>query len=359
MKKRPTKPLGLALLAFLALFAPAPASAQNQELVIYTWPGMFPDTVLTSFEQENPGLKIVYKTFEFNEDMLMNLEIADGGAYDLVIADDYIIQMVIEEGLAQKLDKSKLPRLKNGVVNPIYQHQFYDPEDEYTIPYGAGAQTIVYDPSQVNREITGIADLWHSSLKNSVGITGNYRVINGMALKSLGKSMNTEDLADLRAAGERLKALAPNIRVVQDENLEEALIDGSISAALMYTDGVMKSKLQRPNLKVVFPKEGIGFGIMAAFIPRQAPNAEAAHKFLNFILDGRRGAQCFQELGYYCTFKDSEPYIMPNLRAYLILPDFTKMPQFNNNIEMLLNLSQEAEAEHTRIWKEFKALLDK
>ena len=50
----------------------------------------------------------------------------------------------IQEGLAEKLDKDSLENIKN--INPLYQGQFYDPDDEYTVPYGAGIPLIVYDP---------------------------------------------------------------------------------------------------------------------------------------------------------------------------------------------------------------------
>jgi spermidine/putrescine-binding protein len=341
--------IALALWVFPVVWA-----QKQQELIISTWEEMFPREIIDGFEKANPGLKIKYDDetfFDYNENMYMTLESTDASYCDLVIADDYIIQLAIENGLVLKLDKSKLPNLKN--VNPFYQHQFYDPNDEYTVPYGAGVQTIVYDPAKTRLDIKGYSDLWNSTLRNSVGIIGNYRVMNGMALKTLGKSYNTEDIADIRAAGDKLKALAPNIRVIEDTNLDEELINGRISAAVMYSDQVMRSKQAKPGLRVVFPKEGIGFGIMGAFIPANAPNADAAYKFLNYILDAQRGAKCFEWLGYYCTYWASEQYIKPELREFLVLPQF-------NNFEMIQNfVSQAAEDEHNRIWTEFSGTVQK
>ena len=86
---------------------------------------------------------------------------AKGGDYDLVIADDYIIETAIQEGLVQELDTSKLENY--GSINPVYQGQFFDPENKYTVPYGAGVQTIVYDPSLVDIEIQGYACLLYTS----------------------------------------------------------------------------------------------------------------------------------------------------------------------------------------------------
>jgi spermidine/putrescine-binding protein len=335
------------LLAILALMAlplaqvAAQSGGQGKQLILYTWEEMFPQEIFDSFKRDT-GIEVVLKTFEFNEDMYDSL--AAGDVYDMVIADDYIIEMAIGNGLAQKLNKSRIPNLSN--IDPLFQHQFYDPGDEYTVPYGAGVQTIVYDPAKVKLDIKGFTDLWNSSLRSSVGITGNYRVINGMALKVLGKSYNEESIADIFAAGQKLNELAPNIRLVQDMDLDDAILSGQVSTALMYTDQVFKSKIVNPNLRVVFPREGIGFGIMAAFITRNAPNAAAAHTFLNYILDPERGARCFEYLGYYCTYKASKPYIDPQYKDYLSLPDF-------GNFELMQNLSQEAEDAHAQIWQSF------
>ena len=82
-----------------------------------------------------------------------------------------------------------------GNINPLYQGQFYDPDDKYTVPYGAGIPLIVYDPDLVDFEIKGYSDLWNEELKDQVAITANYRVINGITLLSMGKSMNEEDVS--------------------------------------------------------------------------------------------------------------------------------------------------------------------
>ena len=150
----------LALSMCLALFAGCgekPAEDAGT-LNLYTWEGMFDPETISAFEQET-GIKVNYVNFDFDETMLAKLESTEGGEYDLVIADDYIIETVIAEGLAQKLDKSKLTNYAN--VNPLFQGQFYDPTDEYTVPYGSGVQTIVYDPTAIDFEITGYADLWN------------------------------------------------------------------------------------------------------------------------------------------------------------------------------------------------------
>ena len=324
-----------------------PGCGTKKQLTLYTWSEMFPQEILEGFEKET-GIRINYVNFDTDETMLTRLQAAKGGDYDLIIADDYIIETAIAEGLVQKLDKSKLANYRN--INPIYQKQFYDPADDYTVPYGAGVQTIVYDPRQVTIPVSGYADLWSPALEGKVGIIENYRVINGMALKVTGQSYNTNDLAVIRAAGEKLRALAPNIRLIRDDSLQDELLSGEIAAAVMYTSQVTMAKMENPDLEVVFPAEGIGFGIMAGFIPVKAPNPGAAYAFLDYILDPERGARCFEYLGYYSTYSASDPLIGEEYREFLTLP-----AGFNVDMEMIQNISPEAEELHGLVWTEFKS----
>lgn len=322
--------------------------ASSTQLNLYTWEGMFPQEILDGFK-EKTGISVNYVNFDYDETMLSKLEASDGGDYDLVIADDYIIETAISEGLVQELDTSKIENYSN--INPIYQGQFFDPDNKYTIPYGAGIQTIVYDPALIDKEITSYADLWDASLADNVGIIANQRVVDGMALKLAGESYNVEDTAVIEKAGEKLLELAPNIRLIKDDNLQDDLLTGEVGAAVMYTSQVTMAKLSNPDLKVVFPTEGIGFGIMAGFIPSNAPHADAAYQFIDYILDAQNAASCFEYLGYYCTNLEAEAYINDDYKEFLTLPEGID----KESMEMIQNVSADALEAHEKIWTEFKS----
>jgi spermidine/putrescine-binding protein len=118
----------------------------------------------------------------------------------------------------------------------------------------------------------------------------------------------------------------------------------------MYTGEATRLKMANSRYREVYPREGIGFGIQAAFIPSQAPNVDGAHAFLDYIMDPARGAQCFEYSGYYCTYSASEPFITPEYKAHIILPHF-------NDFEMIENLGREAENAHSQIWRTFRTAL--
>ncbi len=348
--------LALALPTFAACSkeeAPAPgADGPSQpvaagELNLYTWENMFPQEVLEGFTAET-GIKVNYSSFDTDETMLAKLETAKGGDYDVIIADDYIIETAIAEGLVAPLNKELLPNYGN--VNPIYQSQFFDPENKYTVPFGAGVQTLVYNPAAVEKEITSYADLWDASLQDNLAVIGNYRVVNGMALKVLGESYNVTDIATIEAAGKKLLELAPNIRLIKDDNVQGDLLSGEVGAAVMYTSQVTLACLQNPDLKVVYPTEGVGFGVMAQFVPSAAPNPEAAHKFMDYILRPEIAKQCFEFMGYYCTNKAADELIEDAYKPFLTLPE-----DFSGETEMIQNITAEADEAHVKAWTEFKA----
>lgn len=320
------------------------------ELNIYTWAEYVPQSVIDRFEEET-GIRVNYTNFEANEEMLAKLETSDGGDYDIVIASDYIIKIAADEGLVKEIDKEKVPNYEN--IDPVFQNFFYDPENTMTVPYGPGIPLLVYDPSMVSCEITGYESLWDPSLEDSVALMDSERVVMGMALKTMGESFNTEDLDVIRAAGDKLMELAPNVRVLSQNQTQDYLLSGEVNAAFLFTSQVVLALADNPELEVVYPEEGLGFGVDAAFIPANAPNSDNAHAFLNFILDGEVGAEVSQQTYYLC----------PNKAAYEFLPEeFQKSLVISTddipNGEFIQDVGAEATALHEEIWTEFKAKLD-
>ena len=167
------------IFAFGGKEADAKSPLAGTTLNLYTWAGMFPREVLSGFEKET-GCRINYANFDTDEAMLAKLQETGGAGYDFVIADDYILEMVYKQGLAQDLDKEQIPNYEN--INPVFQGQFFDPDNVFTIPHGAGIPLIAYDPSLTEISIEGYADLWNPALNQNVAVIGNYRLSFGQGL---------------------------------------------------------------------------------------------------------------------------------------------------------------------------------
>ena len=344
------------LLALMALGTCALAETVNATdeavLNIFSWEGYIDyTTVLKPFEDET-GIKVNYATFSSNEEMYEKLSAVDGGDYDIILASDYMLNTVRESGLMQKFDPAIVTNYGN--LDEGFTHQFFDPDNEYVIPYMSGIPLIVYDPSVVEIEINGFNDLWDASLADSLGLIDDPRVTLGMVLLSMGQSMNTTDDAVLAEAAEKLESLKPNIHVLEYENLHNYLISGDISVAYTFTPFVAMALDANPDLKVVWPEEGLGFGIDGCFIPLNAPHALNANLFLEYLLRPEVAAVC-AEWQYYCS---------PNAAALEVISDWYKEnPVFNgiyeriSDAEYVLNLSPEDEQKFQDIWTSFKLSL--
>lgn len=341
----------LLLLVCLSVAACADTVNTREEAVlnIFSWEGYIDySTVIAPFEKET-GIKVNYATFASNEEMYEKLSAVDGGEYDIVLASDYALNNARENGLMQKLDFSIITNYAN--LNPGFTGKFFDPENEYVVPYVSGIPLIVYDPSMVEIEIDGFEDLWDPSLKDSLGLIDDARVTIGMVLLSMGESMNTTDEAVLAQAAEKLNALKGNIHVLEYENLHNYLVSGDIAVAYTFTPFVGMALDSNPDLKVVWPKEGLGFGIDGCFIPVNAPHAKNANTFLEYLLRPEVAAVC-AEWQYYCT---------PNAAALDVIADwYTARSEFMgifdrmDDAEFVLNLPIEEEQKFQDIWTTFK-----
>ena len=310
----------LAALLTLTLLLSGAAFAQEEEekvLNVFTWEGYFDETTLAGFT-EATGIQVNYSVFASNEEMLMKLQANGGSEYDIVLASDYVISTARKENLLQPLDREKLTNWDN--LNPKYLDQYFDPENVYSVPYTVGAPMIVYDPEQVEGEITSFADLWDEQFADGLWLLDDARVQLGAVLRTLGYSYNTTDQAQLDEAAERLNALKPNCRVLDYDMTYNYLTAGEVKAAYLFTPYVVLSLMENPNLVAVYPEEGIGFGIDSMFIPVNAPHPDNAHAFIDYYLQADV-AKIVAE--WQC-------YITPNQAAEALLdPEYLAMAPFN------------------------------
>ena len=157
----------LALALTLALALPCALAEEEKVLNIFTWEGYFDEESLAQFQQET-GIKVNYSVFASNEEMLRKLRSGNAGDYDLILASDYAISDLRKAGDLLPLDKAALTNWDN--LNPDFMDQYFDPENVYSVPYTAGSPVIVYDPDQVEGEITGFADLWDAQFADGLWI---------------------------------------------------------------------------------------------------------------------------------------------------------------------------------------------
>lgn len=334
--------IALGLIALIVTNLPQKEKVVN----VFSWTGYIDEVTLNKFE-EDTGIKVNWSPMESMEDMLNKMHQGASG-YDLIISSDYTLDILRQAGLIQKLDKSLLPNYEN--LDPTFLSQYYDPDNEYVIPHIAGCPLIIYDPSAVPFEITSYEDLWRPELADSVATLDNDRVMIGIALKTLGYSMNETDPAILEQAKEKMMSLYGNIRAFGDNEAYTAMETNDASVGFMFTPFVYMVKSSHPDYKVVYPSEGLGYGIDGYVIPANAENVENAHALLNYMMQPDVAANNAEYNYYMCVNAAAHDY----LSAQFINDPVMNVPaELLTDAEFILNIGDAATL-YTEIYTAFK-----
>ena len=307
----------LALFLSLLLMLPALALAQEQQVLnILSWEGYVDSDTIAAFEAET-GIDVIWSPMDSIDSMLLKVSEGGGSDYDLILSSDYSLDILRKQGLIQKLDLSALSNYGN--LNPAFLNQTYDPDNEYVIPYMAGCPLIIYDSERVSFEITGYEDLWNAELADSVAVLENARVLCGITLKTMGKSMNETDPDVLAQMKEKLMLLYPNIRTFGDLESYTAVTSGEASVGFLFTPFVYMVQLDHPEFKVVYPKEGLGYGIDGLVIPTGARHVDAAHQFLDYLMRPEVAANNAEKQYYMCVNEAAREYLSDAYREASVM----------------------------------------
>lgn len=272
----------------------------SKELNIFVWTEYIPTEWKTCFEKVY-GVKINHDEYSSNEEMYAKLK-AGGTNYDIVQPTDYIIGLMVAQGLLQQIDQSQLPM---GNYDPNYLNQPFDPGNKYTVPYMAGVDAIIYNSDKVTTPPTSWADLWNPEYAGRMVFLDDSRVVIGMTLLTLGYDVNTKDKAQLDEAKAKLATLIPNVKLFDSDSPKTALIAGDVDLGIVWTGEAFTANQENPAFKFVYPKEG---GILWQdnwAVPTGAPHMDAVYAWINYTSQGNM---------FWLMLRDF-PYVMPNKAA--------------------------------------------
>ncbi|MBD1546194.1 polyamine ABC transporter substrate-binding protein [Roseibium aggregatum] len=286
---------GAALLSLVA----GSAMAQDRVVNVYNWSDYIDESILEDFTKET-GIKVVYDVFDSNEILETKL-LAGGTGYDVVVPTGSFLSRQIKAGVFEKLDKSKLPNLKNMWKEIEERVQKYDPGNEYSINYMWGTTGIGYNVDKVKAALGDNApvDSWDivfkpeniSKLKDcGVFLLDAPTELIPAALKYLGMDPDSKDPADIEKAGDLLKTIRPYIQKFHSSEYINALANGDICLAVGWSGDVLQARDRAAEanngvtVEYSIPKEGALMWFDQMAIPADAPHKAEALEFLNYIM---------------------------------------------------------------------------
>ncbi len=267
---------------------------EKQVLNLFSWADNFSPEVLAAFEKKY-NCKINYDVFANNEELLAKIQ-AGGAQYDLIQPSDYMVSTMVKLNLLEKLDKTKIPNMKN-IVKTL-QAPSYDPTGDYSVIYTWGMTGIVYNKKYITKTPTSWADLWNPEYKGRVILLNDSREVFGMALKKNGFSNNSTDKDQLDKAFADLKTLAPSILAYDTDTIKQKFIAEEAWIGTMWSGDASFTYKDNKNIGFVIPKEGTLIWADTFAIPKGAKNKELAEKFINFMYEPKISAQNYEYIGY-------------------------------------------------------------
>ncbi|MBQ7827370.1 MAG: spermidine/putrescine ABC transporter substrate-binding protein, partial [Clostridia bacterium] len=232
------------------------------------------------------GITVNYTNYDSNESRYAKLK-SGAVSYDIIIPSDYMIERLINENMLKKLDLTKIENYKN--IDDRYKNMFYDPNNEYSVPYTVGTVGLIYNKTMVDETPDSWNVMWDKQYKDNILTFNNPRDAFMIAQMLLGQDLNSTDKADWDAAKDKL--IEQNA-VLQGRVMDEVYnkMEGANAAMAPYYAGdFLTMKDNNDDLEFVYPKEGTNVFVDAMCVPESCQNYDAALAYINFMLEPEIG----------------------------------------------------------------------
>ena len=219
------------------------SGSDTLELNVYNWGEYISDgsdgslDTIKAFEtwyKEEYGqkIKVNYSTYASNEDMYAKLK-SGSVSYDVIFPSDYMVARLKDEGMLLPLDYDNIPNYQ--YITEDYRGLYYDPNDEYTVPYTYGIVGIIYNANVVDEADIGGWDLmWNEKYARSILQFNNSRDAFGTAMYKLGIDVNTTDKSQWDLALDELLTQRPLVKAYVMDEIFNALESGEAAIGAYY-----------------------------------------------------------------------------------------------------------------------------
>ncbi|MBD7976895.1 polyamine ABC transporter substrate-binding protein [Serpens gallinarum] len=317
------------LAASAALILTGTAQAETT-VHIYNWSDYIGEDTLAEFRKAT-GIKPVYDVFDSNETLEGKL-LAGRSGYDVVVPSNHFLGKQIKAGAFQKLDKSKLPNWSNLDPALLKQLEVNDPGNQYAVPYLWGTNGLGYNVEKVKAalgddvEIDSWAIVFEPENMKKLSSCGVAFLDSGdemlpAMLNYLGLDPNTQNPEDYAKAEAKLAAVRPYVTYFHSSKYVSDLANGNICMAVGYSGDVFQAADRAEEagkgveIAYVIPEEGANLWFDMLAIPADSGNVEAAHRFINYLLEPEVIAQVSDYVGYANPNLKAREFMDPDVLA--------------------------------------------
>jgi putrescine transport system substrate-binding protein len=280
------------LLAAAAVGLAAPATAR--EVRVYNWSDYIDEQILKDFQNET-GIKVVYDVFDSNE--ILEAKLVTGGTgYDVVVPTATFLSRQIKANVFQKLDKSKLPNLKNMWPDIAERAAKYDPGNLYSVNYMWGTTGVGYNAEKIKALVKDAPfGSWKlvydpevvKSITCGVMLLDSPEDLLPSVMNYLGLEPDMNNPESIEKASAHLAKITPYVTKYHSSEYISALANGDICLAVGYSGDILQAASDAGEgitVDYAIPQEGAQLWFDQMAIPADAPNPEEAHVFINYMM---------------------------------------------------------------------------
>ena len=308
MKKMMTLLTAILLLAFCLTGC---GGKDTLTLNVYNWGEYISDGSEDSFDtirefetwyEETYGQKVTvnYSTYASNEDMYNKIS-SGAVSYDVIIPSDYMIARMAEENLLHPLNFENIPNYQ--YIDDAFKGLYYDPQNQYSVPYTYGIVGVIYDANVVDEtDVGGWELMWNEKYSGRIVQFNNPRDAFGTAQYKLGLDVNSSDKAMWDLAYGEMLAQRPLVYSYVMDEIFNMMESGEAAIGAYYAGDyftMVDAQAENVDLQFYYPEQ-TNFYVDAMCIPSCAQNKELAEIFINYMLS-EEAAVANAEYTYYAS----------------------------------------------------------
>lgn len=287
------------------------ADLSQQTLTVSNWAGYYPEDMAEKVQAEL-GTPLTIANHATNEEIVAKLTAGGDSGIDVAFVSGQFAQALNEAGLLEPINPEFVPNLSN--LYPEAQQLTYDPGNTFSVPYAWGTTGICYRSDLVD-EPTSWNAILEPSPENQGKVTAlaTERWLMLPAQKALGFSANTTDEDEMEQVKQKLIAAKPGLLAYDDTTFFSRLVSGEATMVVAWDGWCNYGTAEDPNIKFVVPEEGSDLWADTMVILKTSKNKEAAHAYINYILDPENHAWVSQTILYNVPNQAAAGLIDPEL----------------------------------------------
>ena len=262
----------------------ASAAMAEGELVIYHWFEYIPQELLDKFTAET-GINVTMDTFDSNEAMLASLKAGGMGTYDVAVPGDYMVNIMIGEGMLDEIADGELAN--KGNISAAWADPAFDPGRKHSIPYqwGSTSFSVNRDVYQGDINTTDILFNPPAELAGKINMLDSQGEVLAMASIHLDIPQCSTDREQLKALNDLLQGAKENWASFNSDNSKDILVSGDAAVSQIWNGFGAKARNEGANIEYAYPKEGYVVWMDNVVLLKDAPNRDSAIKFMDFLLE--------------------------------------------------------------------------